>query len=162
MIFEKHRFDYHLWLPNDCSFGECKFHVTMLQYSKINPNRWEWKAKSEERTCSWNGILDFLDSGRKIWMLDSGHWTLDAGLWMLDSGLWTLDAVFWMLYSGRWTLDAGPWTLYSGCWTLDAVLWMLDSGCWTLDTGCWMLDSEPWTQDIGLWMLNARLWMLAL
>ena len=26
------------------------------------------------------GIPDFLDSGRKSWMLDSGCWTLDAGL----------------------------------------------------------------------------------
>ena len=34
-----------------------------------------------------NGILEFLDSGRKSWTLDSGRWTLDAGLWTLDAGL---------------------------------------------------------------------------
>ena len=44
------------------------------------------------------GIPEFLDSGRKSWVLDSGRWTLDAGLWTLDAGLWTLDA-------GLWTLD---------------------------------------------------------
>ena len=45
------------------------------------------------------GILEFLDSGRKNWTLDSGLWTLDAGLWTLDSERWTLD-------TGLWKLDA--------------------------------------------------------
>ena len=51
------------------------------------------------------GIPEFLDSGRKSWMLVSGRWTLDAGLWTLDSGRWALDAGLWALDSGRWTLD---------------------------------------------------------
>ena len=41
----------------------------------------------------------------------------------------------WMLDSGRWTLDAGPWTLDFERWSLDAEIYTLDSGCWTLDTG---------------------------
>ena len=44
-------------------------------------------------------ILEFLDSGRKCWTLDSGRWTLDAELWTLDPGCWTID-------SGHWTVDA--------------------------------------------------------
>ena len=62
----------------------------------------------------FNGIPEFLDSGRNSWTLDSGRWTLDAGLWTLDAGLWTLDA-------GLWTVDAG-------LWTLDATLRKLGSG----------------------------------
>ena len=46
---------------------------------------------------NYNGIPEFLDSGRKSWMLDSGRWTLDSGRWTRDAGLWTLD-------SGHWTL----------------------------------------------------------
>ena len=44
-------------------------------------------------------IPEFLDSGRKTWMLDSELWTLDFGRWTLESKPWTLDC-------GRWTLDA--------------------------------------------------------
>ena len=52
--------------------------------------------------------LEFLDAGRKSWMLDSGRWALDAGFWMLDSG--------------RWTLDAGSYTWDTKVWALDAVV----------------------------------------
>ena len=30
--------------------------------------------------CYLKGIREFLDSGRKSWTLDSGHWTLEVGL----------------------------------------------------------------------------------
>ena len=40
------------------------------------------------------------------------------------------------LDSGCWTLVAGLWMLGSGCWTLDTKLSTLDSGHWTLDWGC--------------------------
>ena len=59
---------------------------------------------------SFKGIPEFLDSGRKSWMLDSGRWTLDAGLWTLDSGRWTLDTELWTLGYGLWMLDSGLWT----------------------------------------------------
>ena len=42
--------------------------------------------------CKIKSIPELLDSGRKIWTLDSGRWTLDTELWMLDSECWTLDA----------------------------------------------------------------------
>ena len=61
------------------------------------------------------GILEFLDSGRKSWTLDSGLWTLDAGLCTLSAGLWTLDSGSWTLK----TLEARLWTLGIGCWILD-------------------------------------------
>ena len=38
------------------------------------------------KDCFMESIPEFLDSGRKSWMLESGRWTLDAALWMLDSG----------------------------------------------------------------------------
>ena len=60
----------------------------------------------------FEGIPEFLDSGRKSWTLDSGRWTLD---------------------SRRWTLDAGLWTLCSGLWTLDARRWTVDAECYTVD-----------------------------
>ena len=72
-----------------------------------------------------NGMPELLNSGRKCSTLDSGRWTLNAGLQTQDSGCWTLDA-------GLWTLDAGLWTLDAGLWTLDATLWTLLSGHWTL------------------------------
>ena len=51
-------FDYH----TTASFGECKFHVTMLQHSTIKPNRWEWKAKSKERARSWRVEMFYFNS----------------------------------------------------------------------------------------------------
>ena len=33
------------------------------------------------------GIPEFLDSGRKCWTLDSGHWAPDFGYWTLDAEL---------------------------------------------------------------------------
>ena len=50
--------------------------------------------------------------------LDSGRWTLDAGLWTLDSR--------------RWTMDIGLWTLDSGFWTPDAKLWTLDGSSFNI------------------------------
>ena len=35
----------------------------------------------------FKGITEFLDSGHKCWMLDSGHSTLDSGRWTLDAVL---------------------------------------------------------------------------
>ena len=58
--------------------------------------------------CVNSNILEFLDSGRKSWMLNSGCCTLDTGLWKLDSGLWMLD------------LNTRPWALDTGRWTFDA------------------------------------------
>ena len=52
---------------------------------------------NEYKVCL--GITEFLDSGRKCWMLDSGRWTLNAGLWMLDSERWALDPGLRMLDS---------------------------------------------------------------
>ena len=72
------------------------------------------------------GKPEFLDSGHKSWMLNSGRWTLDAERWTLDAWLWILD-------SGHWTLDAGLWTLDAGLWTLDSRRWTLDAGHCTLD-----------------------------
>ena len=40
-----------------------------------------------------DGIPEFLNSGRKCWMLDSGRLILGVELWTLDSGRWTLDFV---------------------------------------------------------------------
>ena len=77
-----------------------------------------------QKTC-YTIIPEFLDSGSKRWILDSGHWILDAGLWTLEAKCWTLD-------SGLWTLDARCWTLDSGRWTLDATLRKLGSGRCTL------------------------------
>ena len=57
--------------------------------------------------CNFSGILEFLDTGRKSWTLDSGPWNLDPGLWTLDSGLWTLHSGLRTLDSGCWTLDCG-------------------------------------------------------
>ena len=54
------------------------------------------------------GILEFLDSGRNNWTLDSGRWIMDS--WTL--GRWTLEVEFWTLDSGHWTLDAGLWTQF--------------------------------------------------
>ena len=67
----------------------------------------------------FKGVTEFLDSGHKCWMLDSGPWTLGAGLWMLYSRSWTLDSGRWTLNSRCWTLDAGPWTLGFRLWKLD-------------------------------------------
>ena len=47
-----------------------------------------------------NSISEFLDSGRKSWMLDSGCWTLDSDLQTLDPRRWTLDAKLWTLNPG--------------------------------------------------------------
>ena len=91
------------------------------------------------------GIPKFLDSGRKVWMQDSGCWNLDAGFWTLDSGRWNLDAGLWTLDPGRWTLDAGFWTLDSGSWTLDSGHWTLDTGLCTIDATLWTLGSGHWT-----------------
>ena len=38
----------------------------------------------------FTGILEFLGSGHKSWMLGSGCWKLNRGLWALDAGPWTL------------------------------------------------------------------------
>ena len=57
--------------------------------------------------CNFSGILEFLDTGRKSWTLDSGPWNLDPGLWTLDSGLWTLHSGLRTLDSRCWTLDCG-------------------------------------------------------
>ena len=38
------------------------------------------------------GISQFLDSGHKSWMLESGLWTLDTEPWTLDSEPRTLDS----------------------------------------------------------------------
>ena len=64
------------------------------------------------------GILEFLDSGRKSWTLDSGRWILDAILRTVDAGPWILDA-------GRWPLGSEPSTQDVGLWTLNARLWTL-------------------------------------
>ena len=74
----------------------------------------------------------------ELWKLDSGHWTLDAGLRTLDSELWTLDSGCWTLDAGRWTLDSELWTLDSGRWTLGFRRCTLDAihfGRWALATG---------------------------
>ena len=73
-----------------------------------------YSSKSIFFMLNMKRIPEFLDCGRKSWMLDSGRWTLDAGHWSVDSGRLPLNA---------------------GLWTLDAGLWMLDSGLWTLDSG---------------------------
>ena len=39
---------------------------------------------------SCQGIPEFLGSGRKSWMLNSGRWALDAGRWTLDADHQTL------------------------------------------------------------------------
>ena len=49
---------------------------------------------NKEGTKEWH--MEFLDSGRKCWTLDSGRWTLYPGLWTLGDTLWTLG-------SGHWT-----------------------------------------------------------
>ena len=81
----------------------------------------------------------------ELWKLDSGHWTLDAGLRTLDSELWTLDSGCWTLDAGRWTLDSELWTLDSGRWTLGFrryTLWTLSSGYWTPIVDCFRTKSE--------------------
>ena len=70
---------------------------TINQVAKMNRNELLWDRTRE------NGILEFLDSGRKSWTLDSGRQTLDAGLWTLDAGLWILDPGLWTLDPGRYT-----------------------------------------------------------
>ena len=70
-------------------------------------------------------IPEFLDSGRKSWMLESGRWMLDSECWSLDSGRLTLDAARWSLDTGLWTMDSERWKLDCGLWGLDAGLWML-------------------------------------
>ena len=52
-------------------------------------------------------LSPYFNSMRWTLELDSGRWTLNAGIWMLDSGRWTMDAGLWTLDSGRWPLDAG-------------------------------------------------------
>ena len=37
--------------------------------------------------------MEFLDSGRKCWTLDSGLWTLDIRRYPLDAGFWSLGTV---------------------------------------------------------------------
>ena len=50
---------------------------------------------NKEGTKEWH--MEFLDSGRKCWTLDSGLWTLDPVPWTLDSWQYTLDAGVWAL-----------------------------------------------------------------
>ena len=50
------------------------------------------------------GTLEFLDSGRKCWTLESGLWALDAGLWALGSGhfCWQGNPVSASAWSNYW------------------------------------------------------------
>ena len=48
---------------------------------------------NKEGTKEWH--MEFLDSGRKCWTLDSGLWTLDPVPWTLDDTLWTLGSGYW-------------------------------------------------------------------
>ena len=72
---------------NICFFEYCKCPIPYV--SKIQKN-----------------IPEFLDSGRKSWILDSRAWMLDSGCWNLEAGLWTLCSELWRLDSGCWTLVA--------------------------------------------------------
>ena len=81
----------------------------------------------------WNDMEDipeFLDSGRKCWILNSGCWTLDAGLKTLEYELWMLDSGRLFQDSGLWTLDCGCWTPYLGCWALNTghYRWLFQNG----------------------------------
>ena len=44
------------------------------------------KENIKSKNIIFLGTLEFLDSGRKCWTLESGLWALDAGLWALGSG----------------------------------------------------------------------------
>ena len=118
-----------IWARN----SELVFYFSTVNVCKYSQGEIDNSNDSNIKTKEKTGILEFLDSGRN-------SWTLDSGLWTMDDGPWTMDP-------RHWTLDAGPWTLDSGRWTLHYVRWALDT---VVD--CFKTDSEPTFWFCLMWL----------
>ena len=84
-----------------------------------------------------------------VWMLECGCFgCLECGA--LDASVGAgLEARVWVLESGRWSVDAGAWVMERGCWSVGAggwvLVWRLD---WVLECGaasvmnCLLVDHQ--------------------
>ena len=78
----------------------------------------------------------------KLYILDSGQWSVVSGQWSVVSGQWTVVSGQWTVVSGQWSVDSGQWIVDSGQWSVDSGQWSVVSGQWSVDSGQWTVVSD--------------------